>query len=90
MILHAEPIIAAGLAAVLRECCGFQIAPTQEHPNPDRDLPPTDVVIVDYETAPRVAESAPQWTKHLHSPFARSGLRPTAPWPPRRPRYSSS
>ena len=65
MILHADPIIAAGLAAVLRECCGFQIAPTAEHPNPDHDLPPTDVVIVDYETALRVAESAPQWTKHL-------------------------
>jgi len=64
-ILYADPIIAAGLAAVLRECCGFQIVSTPERPNLDRDLPSTDVVIVDYETALRVAESTPQWAKNL-------------------------
>lgn len=65
MILHADPIIAAGLATVLRECCGFQIVSTPERPDLDRDLPPADVVIVDHETALRVAQSTPQWAKNL-------------------------
>lgn len=65
MILHADPIIAAGLAAVLRACCGFQIVSSPEYPDLDRDLPCADVVIVDHETALRVAQNAPQWAKNL-------------------------
>jgi DNA-binding NarL/FixJ family response regulator len=65
MILYADPVIGAGLAAVLQEDPGFQNVPA---PPPGDFLcgsSPADVVLADYETALRLAESAPQWAKNL-------------------------
>lgn len=65
MILYADPIVAAGLRVVLLEHAGFQIIPAPE-PGDLQDGPaPADVVLADYETALRLMESAPQWTKNL-------------------------
>ena len=65
MILCADPVIAAGLSAVLREEPSFQIVPAPEA----RDLAcapsPADVVVADYETALQLAQSAPHWAKKL-------------------------
>jgi DNA-binding NarL/FixJ family response regulator len=65
MILYADPVVAAGLAAVLRESAGFQIVPTPEPGDPVCGPSPADVVVADYETALRLAQSAPQWAKKL-------------------------
>jgi DNA-binding NarL/FixJ family response regulator len=65
MILCADPVIAAGLEAVLHEGPSFQIVPA---PEPD-DLMcgsfSADVVVADYETALRLTQSAPHWAKKL-------------------------
>lgn len=65
MILCADAVIAAGLAAVLRETAGFQLVPVPERGELLDGPPPADVVLADYETALRMAESAPQWAKKL-------------------------
>lgn len=65
MILHAEPVIAAGLAAVLRTNGGFQVVPTQEPSDLICGPPPADVVLADYETAIRLAQRSSQWAKKL-------------------------
>lgn len=62
MILCADPVVAAGLSAVLHEHTDFQIVPTVE---PGNGPSPADVVLADYEAAMYLAESAPQWAKHL-------------------------
>ena len=65
MILYADPVVAAGLAAVLREHGGFQIV---SNPGPAESvsaLPPADVVLADYDTALHLAEFAPQWAKNV-------------------------
>jgi DNA-binding NarL/FixJ family response regulator len=66
VILYADPVIAAGLTAVLHEHAGFKIVPTRE-PGSNIGCAPSaaDVIVADYETALRLAESAPQWTKNL-------------------------
>ena len=65
MILYADPVIAAGLAAVLHQRAGFQIIPGPEPSDFVCGPPPADVLLADYETALRLAESAPQWAKNL-------------------------
>ena len=65
MILYADPVIAAGLAAVLRRSGGFQIVPTPEPGEVVCGPLAVDVVLADYETAMRLAQSAPHWAKKL-------------------------
>jgi DNA-binding NarL/FixJ family response regulator len=65
MIFCADAVIAAGLAAVLRETRGFRLVPVPESGELLGGPPPVDVVLADYETALRMAESAPQWAKKL-------------------------
>jgi DNA-binding NarL/FixJ family response regulator len=65
MILCADAVVAAGLAAVLRETPGFQLVPVAERGELLGGPPPVDVVLADYETALRLAESTPQWAKKL-------------------------
>lgn len=65
MLLCADPIIAAGLATVMCERAGFQVVSAPEPGNFVGGPPPADVVIADYETALRLAESGPQWAKKL-------------------------
>ena len=64
MVLYADPVIAAGLAAVLHEESGFRLVSA-----PGRgDVgfgPPVDVVLADYETAMSLVEQAPQWANNL-------------------------
>lgn len=65
MVIYADRVIAAGLAAVLQENPAFQNIPA---PQPDDLLcgpPPADVILSDYETALRLAASAPQWARNL-------------------------
>ena len=65
MILCTDPIIAAGLAAVLRQCADFQVVRAPE-PGDFGDGPHwTDVVVADYETAMRLAESDHNRTNNL-------------------------
>ena len=65
MILCADPVIAAGLSAVLHEGSGFQIVSAPEPGDPACGPCPVDVVIADYETALRLAQRAPQWARKL-------------------------
>ena len=66
MILYADPVIAAGLTAVLHERAGFRILTTAEPIGNVGCAPPAaDVIVADYETALRLAESAPQWARNL-------------------------
>jgi DNA-binding NarL/FixJ family response regulator len=65
MILYADPVIAAGLAAVLREHGGFQIVSTPEPGESVYGLPPADVILADYDTALHLAEFATQWAKNM-------------------------
>lgn len=65
MILCADLVIAAGLAAVLRDRGGFQIVPASEPGDLECLAAPADVVLADYETAMRLAQSAPQLAKKL-------------------------
>jgi DNA-binding NarL/FixJ family response regulator len=65
MILYADPIVAAGLRVVLLEHAGFQIIPAPEPGDLQGGPAPADVVLADYETALRLMECAPQWTKNL-------------------------
>jgi DNA-binding NarL/FixJ family response regulator len=61
MILYADAVIAAGLAAVLREHGGFRIV---DAPRPGESVdgaPPADVVLADYDTALHLAEFARDW-----------------------------
>jgi DNA-binding NarL/FixJ family response regulator len=63
---RTDPVIAAGLTAVLQEHAGFKIVPTQEAgSNIGCGSPAADVILADYETALRLAEGAPQWAKNL-------------------------
>lgn len=65
MILYADPVIAAGLAAVLGKSGGFVIAPAPE-PGAIVWVPlAADVVLADYDAAMRLAQSAQQWAKKL-------------------------
>jgi DNA-binding NarL/FixJ family response regulator len=64
MILYADAVIAAGLAAVLREHGGFRIV---DPPRPGESVdgaPPADVVLADYDTALHLAEFARQWVNN--------------------------
>jgi len=65
MISYADPVVAAGLAAVLGQHGGFQIVQTPEPGDPLRGPAPADIVLADYETALRLAEYAPQWAKNV-------------------------
>jgi two-component system NarL family response regulator len=65
MISYADPVVAAGLAAVLREHGGFQIVRTPEPGDLFGGPAPADVVLADYETALRLADFAPQWAKNV-------------------------
>ena len=65
MIFYADPVIAAGLAAVLQQYAGFQVIPAPEPDDFVRGPPPADVLLADYDTALQLAESAPQWAKNL-------------------------
>jgi DNA-binding NarL/FixJ family response regulator len=66
VILNTDPVIAAGLTAVLQKHAGFKIVPTQEAgSNIVCASPAADVIVADYETALRLAEGAPQWAKNL-------------------------
>ena len=65
MILYADPVIAAGLAAVLRRSGGFQIVPSQEPGDVVYGPLAANVVVADYETALRLARNVPQWAKKL-------------------------
>ena len=63
MILCDDPVVAAGLFAVLHEAPSFQIIPAPELG--DLGLSAADVVVADYETALRLAQSSRQWAKKL-------------------------
>ena len=65
MILHADPVIAAGLAAVLHECARFRIIPAPQFCTLGFSSPQPDVVLADYDTALRLAESATTSAKNL-------------------------
>ena len=66
MILYEDPVIAAGLATVLREHGSFQIIPTAEPGDLLDGAPPEDlVVLADYETALRLAHTARRWVKNM-------------------------
>jgi len=66
MILYDDPVIAAGLATVLREHGSFQIIPTAEPGVLLDGAPPADlVVLADYETALRLAHTARRWVKNM-------------------------
>jgi DNA-binding NarL/FixJ family response regulator len=65
MILCGDPVIAAGLAAVLGQSGGFVIARTPEPGDAVWGPLAADVVLADYETAMRLAQSAQQWAKKL-------------------------
>jgi DNA-binding NarL/FixJ family response regulator len=65
MIAYADPVVAAGLAAVLGEHGGFQIIPTAEPGDLLSGPAPADVVLADYETALRLTECAPQWANNV-------------------------
>jgi DNA-binding NarL/FixJ family response regulator len=65
MILCADPVIAAGLAAVLHDGPGFQIVSPPQPGDLVCGPSPADVVLADYETALRLAQSAPQWATKL-------------------------
>jgi DNA-binding NarL/FixJ family response regulator len=65
MILCADPVIAAGLSALLHVNPGFQTVFSPESADLACGSPPADVVVADYETALRLTQSAPQWTKRL-------------------------
>lgn len=45
MILYADPVIAAGLAAVLDQCAGFQVIPAPEPGDSVRGPPPAGVLL---------------------------------------------
>ena len=64
MVLHADPVIAAGLAAVLREHAGFQIVSVPEPGESVYAVPPADIVLADYDGALHLAQFAPQWAKN--------------------------
>lgn len=65
MVLCADPVIAAGLSAVLHESPGFQVV-RGSSPNELAFGPsPPDVVVADYETAVQLAQTAPQSGKKL-------------------------
>jgi hypothetical protein len=57
MILCADPVIAAGLSTVLHEERGFQIVSAREPGDFTCDPSPADVVVADYETAQRLANT---------------------------------
>jgi DNA-binding NarL/FixJ family response regulator len=61
MILCADTVIASGLAAVLREHGGFRIVAAPEPGEAVYGVPPTDVVLADYDTALHLAEFAQHW-----------------------------
>jgi DNA-binding NarL/FixJ family response regulator len=65
MILYADPVIAAGLATVLREHGDFRIFSTPELGEPGDGSPSADVVLADYDTALRLADTVPRWAKNL-------------------------
>lgn len=65
MILYADPIVAAGLTAVLHEHAGFRILPMPKPGDLECGPSPADVVLADYETALRLTQRAPQWATKL-------------------------
>ena len=65
MILYADPVMAAGLAVVLHERAAFKIVPTPESGNFASGPPLADVLVADYETTLRLAQSSPRWVRKL-------------------------
>lgn len=65
MVLCADRVIAAGLSAVLREEPSFQVVSKPEPGDLAFGPSPADVVLADYETAMRLAQSAPGWAGKL-------------------------
>ena len=65
MVIYADPVIAAGLDAVLQQCGGFHIVPAPDCDSLVHEGIPADVVIADYETAMTLAQSAPHGARNL-------------------------
>ena len=65
MILHADPVIAAGLTAVLREHPCFQLVPTPAPGNARCGRTTADVVVADYESALELMASASLRAEHV-------------------------
>jgi DNA-binding NarL/FixJ family response regulator len=65
MILHADPIIAAGLSAVLREDPSFQLVPRPAAGDVVCGPPAADVILSDYESALELLASAPLWAQNV-------------------------
>jgi DNA-binding NarL/FixJ family response regulator len=61
LIAHGDPLISAGLASLLRERGGFDVAVCNPaltvSPATDRHLPSEDVVVADYDSGLRLIES---------------------------------
>jgi len=56
-ILHGDPLVSAGLVAILQRVAGLDVHAYDEHASPS-DIPMTDVVITDYRGAIRLAGGA--------------------------------
>ena len=65
MVLCADPVIAAGLSAVLHEQPSFQLVSRPEADDLACGAVSADVVVADYETALRLTRSAPQRARKL-------------------------
>jgi DNA-binding NarL/FixJ family response regulator len=65
MILHADPIIAAGLTTVLREDPTFQLVPKPGAGDVVCGPPTADVILSDYESALELLASSPLWAQNV-------------------------
>jgi DNA-binding NarL/FixJ family response regulator len=64
-VLCADPVIAAGLTAILGSHRAFQVISAGETDVPNDNQPLADVILADYETAMHLARCAPQWMQRL-------------------------
>jgi two-component system NarL family response regulator len=65
LIAHSDPLISAGLAAVLRERRDFRVVATERERRASRQTsghaPSADVVVADYDSALRLTDAEPGW-----------------------------
>jgi DNA-binding NarL/FixJ family response regulator len=67
LVAHSDPVVSAGLVAILRETRGFRVRAAERVASPlaDGDSADIDVIVADYNSALRLIEASADMSRHM-------------------------